>query len=308
VARAFTNFSLVIPTRNEAANVDALVAAICAAMPGSSKELVFVDDSDDATPALLQRILAQTDCPGLVVQRANGNREGGLSTAVVRGISASSGTYICTMDADLQHPASAIPLLFDTAREQQADIVVGSRYAPGGSGAQGFDGLRRYAVSQAARLAAQRFLPASRWTTDPLSGFFVIRRSVVSGVELRPIGYKILLEILVRGRWKRIADVAYAFHSRNAGVSKATLREGLQFARHVTELRKAPAVRRTRPDAKAPALSASITIPPVFARAQASPARTREIVLPGPSAKAAKGQLVEGKSVASGSTVEQMNA
>ncbi len=236
MARSYPpSLSLVIPTRNEADNVDRLISSICAAMPGPTKELVFVDDSDDPTPAVLQRRLRATDCPGLVLQRANASRAGGLATAVVRGMQVSSGHFICTMDADLQHPASAVPLLLAAAEEAAADVVVGSRYMKGG-GADGFDGFGRRTVSQVARLAARALLASARWTTDPLSGFFLVRRDVVDGVELRPIGYKILLEILVRGRWQRIADVPYAFHSRNAGVSNATFREGMQFARHVSHL------------------------------------------------------------------------
>jgi len=228
--------SLVIPTRNEADNVQSLVGGICKALPGPTKELVFVDDSDDATPLLLQRILAQADCPGLVVQRSNGNRAGGLSTAVVRGFHTSSGEYICTMDADLQHPTSAVPALLEAAERRKADVVVGSRYMQGGRAHDGFDGKARYLVSWGARHVAHKVLEQARMTTDPLSGFFLVHRSVVEGVEMRPVGYKILLEVLVRGRWTRLVDVPYAFHSRNEGVSKATMREGLRFARHVALL------------------------------------------------------------------------
>jgi dolichol-phosphate mannosyltransferase len=227
--------SLVIPTRNEADNVERLIAGICEALPGRDKEFVFVDDSDDDTPARLQRLLAQSDCPGLVMQRANGNRAGGLSTAVVRGIAASSAPYICTMDADLQHPTSAIPLLLRTARWTGADIVVGSRFMDGAS-ARGFGGVGRQTVSATARMVARKLLAPARETSDPLSGFFLLRRHVVEQVSLRPIGYKILLEILVRGRWNRLVDVPYAFHSRNAGVSKATAVEGMKFVRHLWQL------------------------------------------------------------------------
>jgi dolichol-phosphate mannosyltransferase len=169
------------------------------------------------------------------MQRANGNRAGGLSTAVVRGFAASSAPYICTMDADLQHPASAIPLLLRVTRETGADIAVGSRFMKGGS-ARGFGGVGRQTISSTARRVAQALLAPARETTDPLSGFFLLRRHVVEQVTLRPIGYKILLEILVRGRWSHLIDVPYAFHSRNAGVSKATAVEGLKFMRHLWQL------------------------------------------------------------------------
>lgn len=241
--------SLVIPTRNEADNVERLIAGICRALPGPSKELVFVDDSDDDTPARLQRLLAQADCPGLVMQRANGNRAGGLSTAVVRGFAASSGPYICTMDADLQHPASAVPLLYRTARHAGADIVVGSRFMDGSS-ALGFGGAGRQKISASARWVARALLAPARQTSDPLSGFFLVRRHVVEQVDLRPVGYKILLEIMVRGRWSRLVDIPYAFHSRNAGVSNATVLEGLKFIRHLSQL--LPASRALGPYSRRP--------------------------------------------------------
>jgi dolichol-phosphate mannosyltransferase len=230
------SLSIVIPTRNEAENVEALIAAICAAIPGSDKELIFVDDSDDATPLLLQRFLPKADCPGLVVQRTGEERAGGLSTAVVAGFASSSGAYLCVMDADLQHPASLIPLLWREAEREQADIVVGSRFMANGSSNGGLDGLQRHAVSRGARFLAHLFLPPARATSDPLSGFFLVHRRVVEDVDLRPVGYKILLEILVRGRWQKVLDAPYAFRARHAGLSKATTSQGVEFARHLASL------------------------------------------------------------------------
>lgn len=207
-------------------------------MPGPSKELVFVDDSDDDTPKVLQRILRDADCPGLVMQRTRSHRDGGLSTAVVRGFMVSGGAYICTMDADLQHPASAVPLLLDAAVKKRADIVVGSRYLTRHDRVSGFETAGRRLVSSTATSLALRLVPEARATTDPLSGFFMLRRSVIDGIDLRPRGYKILLEILVRGRWRKVIDVPYSFHSRNAGVSKATMREGVQFFQHLVTLKQ----------------------------------------------------------------------
>lgn len=230
--------SFVIPTRNEADNVRPLLDNICQAVPGPEKELIFVDDSDDDTPLVLQTALAEADCPGRVLRRGALNRSGGLATAVVRGFQMARGEYVCTMDADLQHPASAVPLMLSAARDSEADIVIASRYLQGDR-PRGFDGRGRLMVSVVAKRVVSRVLPASRATTDPLSGFFIVRRSVVDGIEFRPVGYKVLLEILVRGRWAKVQDVPYAFHSRNAGVSKATMREGLKFALHMMLLRQA---------------------------------------------------------------------
>lgn len=241
--------SLVIPTRNEVQNVQPLIGAVCAAVPGASKELIFVDDSDDDTPQAIQRSLHEADCPGVLLQRSMLNRGGGLATAVVRGFQMARGDLICTLDADLQHPASAIPLLVTQAERTEADVVVASRYLSRRVSA-GFDGRGRWMVSLVARGLARAIVPVARETSDPLSGFFLLRREVIAGVELRPTGYKILLEVLARGRWSRIADVPYAFHSRNAGVSKATMREGARFALHLGLLRTAgrtPAIPRDLP-------------------------------------------------------------
>jgi hypothetical protein len=133
-------------------------------------------------------------------------------------------------------------MMISAARQTSAEVVVGSRYTRGLT-LKGFNDPGRFAVSAVARELARVTLPPARLTSDPLSGFFLIRRSVVDGVRLQPMGYKILLEVLVRGRWSKIADVAYAFHSRNAGVSKATLREGRTFLRHLALLRAAHRVR-----------------------------------------------------------------
>jgi dolichol-phosphate mannosyltransferase len=232
------SLSFVIPTRNEAENVRPLLTSICSAVPGASKEIIFVDDSDDDTPAVLQMAIRESDCRAIVLRRSQLTRSGGLSTAVVRGFELARGKFVCTMDADLQHPASAVPLMLSAAYRSAADVVVGSRYTNGLT-LRGFNGAGRFAVSAVARQLTHAALASARPTTDPLSGFFLLRRSVVDGVRLQPMGYKILLEVLVRGRWSKIADVPYAFHSRNAGVSKSTLREGRIFLRHLIKLRAA---------------------------------------------------------------------
>jgi glycosyltransferase involved in cell wall biosynthesis len=267
MSAASLSLTLVIPTRDEAGNVEALLAGICEAVPGSQKELIFVDDSEDETPHLLRRLLAHADCPARVIHRERPERRGGLSTAVVFGCGLAEGRWICIMDADLQHPASAIPLLVEAAAASDADIVVGSRYMPHQDAPDGFDGLSRRLVSAAGRAVARALIPSSRATTDPLSGFFLFRRSILDGVTLRPIGYKVLLEILVRGRWRHVVDVPYLFHSRNAGVSKATFRQGMQFVRHLALLALAPEPSRRgarRPPAETEA------IPPHLLRAEGS--------------------------------------
>lgn len=281
--RAATALSLVIPTRNEAQNVERLIEAICAAIPGSEKELVFVDDSDDETPAHLGHLLPQADCPGTVVHRLPPERDGGLSTAVAAGFRVAHGLYFCSMDADMQHPPAEVPRLLDAAVAHSADVVVASRYTGSGSAAEGFEALSRRLISQASRRAAHVLLPAARATTDPLSGFFLVRRTVVENVNLRPLGYKILLEVLVRGRWQRVVDVPYTFGQRHAGASKASLRQGLLFARHLGRLLlplpesagstppPAPAAPRSRTEQLRPAPAGAGMAPDLRERVLAAP-------------------------------------
>lgn len=222
--------SIVIPTRNERENIVRLVEALHTALAGLDYEIVFVDDSADGTDAVLTDV-AHVDARVRVHHRAHGD---GLAAAVITGFGLSSGETIAVLDADLQHPPELLPVLVRRLNESQADIVVASRYLPG-AGRPGLT-LWRRAVSQATRLLAWVMLRAARRSSDPLSGCFVVRRAVIDGVALRPIGFKILLEVLVRGRYQRVAEVPYVFVERRAGRTKATVGQGLHLLRQIAAL------------------------------------------------------------------------
>jgi dolichol-phosphate mannosyltransferase len=225
--------SLVIPTFNERESVGPLLAELRTALTGVAWEALFVDDSTDGTDALLEDI-ATTDTHVRVLHRQV-NRDG-LAGAVVDGIQLARGTYICVLDADLQHPPSRIPDLLNAARGSRAEVVVASRYVPGGS-ASGLDGPLRQLYSRGLKRLSQCVFPRRlAGITDPLGGYFLVHRSVVEGADLRPIGYKILLEVLVRGRWDRAQEVPYRFQPRHHGASKADLRQGLRFIHHLARL------------------------------------------------------------------------
>jgi len=230
--------TVVVPTRNESANVDQLVARTAAALDASpwSWELLLVDDSDDDTPDRA-RALARTGVPVQVLHRKPADRVDGLSGAVSSGFGAARGQLLAVMDADLQHPPEVLPELV-SAVVQGADVAVGSRYCSGAApdATDGLDGAWRRWVSLLCRLPVWLVRPRLRSVRDPLAGFFVVRRSVLSGVVLRPTGYKILLEVLARGRWNRTVEVPYRFAPRVAGTSKAELRQGVVFLRHVLRL------------------------------------------------------------------------
>jgi dolichol-phosphate mannosyltransferase len=222
--------SVVIPTRNERENVASLLAGLRAALADLDYELVFVDDSTDGTDAVLAHVAAE-DARVRVHHRDHGD---GLAGAVALGFGLSRGRLIGVMDADLQHPPHIMPALVRRLDEAQADIAVASRYLPG-AGRPGLGPWRRV-VSQGTRLVAKVFLATARRSSDPLSGCFVVRRQVVEGVTLRPVGFKVLLEVLARGRYARVTDVPYVFAARGAGRTKATVRQGLAYLRHLAVL------------------------------------------------------------------------
>jgi dolichol-phosphate mannosyltransferase len=225
--------SVVIPTRNEVDNLQALYAALSAALVGINYEVLVVDDSTDETTRPLLRHLVASDARWRSVEREP-SAQRGLGTAVSMGMAMATGDAICVMDGDLQHPPAAIPRLLKALRSG-SDLVVASRYAPGGS-AEGLSGPFRRGISRGVSWVAQLVFAETRRTTDPLSGFFCVRRSSVAGLELRPIGFKILLELLVCLPNARVADVPFDFGPRYSGVSKATFSQGMMFGRHLLSL------------------------------------------------------------------------
>ncbi|HET9050674.1 MAG TPA: glycosyltransferase family 2 protein, partial [Candidatus Dormibacteraeota bacterium] len=226
--------SVVVPTRNERENVGLVVERVVAALDGVEVEICFVDDSTDDTPAVLAGLVAER--PGAVrfLHREGEARAGGLSTAVIAGLRMATGRYVCVMDADLQHPPETIADML-AAANAGGDLVVASRYVPGGS-TQGLDGAVRRLVSRAATRLAHLLFREARRSADPLSGFFLCRRSLVDGVEFRPVGFKILLELLVLLPDIDVRDVPMVFGERAHGASKASVGQGLQYLRHLVSL------------------------------------------------------------------------
>jgi dolichol-phosphate mannosyltransferase len=225
--------SLVIPTFNEREGIARLISELQAALDGIDWEIVFVDDSTDGTDAIV-REMGRIDARVRLHHRSE-NR-GGLAGAVVEGLRMVRGAYICVLDADLQHPPTRIPDMLVTARASDAEVVIASRYVPGGS-ASGLDGPLRQLYSRGLKLLSRCVFPRRlSGITDPLGGYFLLHRSVVEGAELRPVGYKILLEILIRGRWEHAREIPYRFEARHAGASKADMRQGLRFLHHLARL------------------------------------------------------------------------
>ena len=228
--------TLVVPTRNEAENVSKLVNELRQSLSDLDYRVVFVDDSTDGTPEVIQR-LAEEDERVRLVRREGTERYGGLSTAVTTGMELFSGAseYTCVMDADLQHPPEKVREMLEIARRSDADVVVASRYAPGGSYA-GLDGRMRRAVSVGSKYLARIVFKEARKTSDPMAGFFLVKNQAISGIQFRPTGFKVLLEILVCAPELKVREVSYDFRARQAGVSKATLRQGFEYLTHILSL------------------------------------------------------------------------
>jgi glycosyltransferase involved in cell wall biosynthesis len=228
--------SIVVPTRNEAGNIEPLLSRIEKATRGIPTEVVFVDDSTDDTPQVIRNNQDRFSLRVVLVARPPEARVNGLGGAVVEGFRKAHAPWVCVMDADLQHPPELIPEIYKHAQVNKADVVVGSRLAAGGDATS--LGFKRTLISRLFATVTRIAFPVRLGKiTDPLSGFFIVRRSAVDLNILRPDGFKILLEILVRCPELRISEMPIHFGHRLAGESKASVRETVRFARLLLRLR-----------------------------------------------------------------------
>ncbi len=241
-----SELTIVVPTRNERENIHTLLVTIRAALRGLPIEVIIVDDSDDDTMAIIEDALMQTSTQswklGAIHRQTKKDREGGLATAVVLGISKASSEYVAVIDADLQHPPEYLWQLYQGAKQQNADFVVATRYRKGG-GYEGLDGFSRKFISIGLKTFTRCLFPDQILkVSDPLGGFFLFRRAIIRNITLRPIGYKISLEIMVRAPWTRLTEVPYHFKARAGGESKSDMKQGIMVLQHCLRLiREVPA-------------------------------------------------------------------
>ena len=233
-SRTWFDTTIVVPTLNEGANAAPLIERLTAAMRGRSVEVLFVDDSTDDTPQQISRVASHVDLPVRIIHRGGAERTGGLAGAVAAGIASSDSDFVVVMDGDLQHPPEMVPALRDAAED--VDLSIASRYD--GGDPSGLGSTHRRWVSGAGTLVAQACFPrrVGRVCTDPMTGFFCVRRSAIDLSRMRPRGFKILLEVLTRHDL-RVRELPLAFGERGAGVSKASWRTGVQFLHQVLSLR-----------------------------------------------------------------------
>ena len=224
--------SIIIPTYNERENIERVVERCRDALAEYRFEIVVIDDdSPDKTWQLVENTYAGFETVRIVRR----TEESGLATAVSRGFDEATYEVCAVIDADLQHPPEKLPELV-SAFDSGADIVIGSRHVAGG-GVENWSRFRRV-VSRGAMAITKLALSPTRDISDPMSGFFAIRREIIDGVSLAPTGYKILLEVLMKCEYERVAEVPYVFTERERGESKLTADEYWGFLEHVYHLRR----------------------------------------------------------------------
>lgn len=237
-------FSLVIPTFNESRNVEKIVSQLTSLLDqviSGDYELILVDDNSPDRTWEVAQALTRT-YPQLKVMRRQHER--GLSSAVIRGWQAACGEILGVMDADLQHPPEILLELLMQV-QQGSDLAVASRHVEGG-GVSEWSLVRRF-LSRGAQVLGLLILPnVVGRVSDPMSGYFLIRRSAIAGPKLNPMGYKILLEVIGRGRVREIAEVGYVFQERQTGKSKVTWRQYVDYLLHLGRLRSRGRIARLR--------------------------------------------------------------
>lgn len=228
-------FSLVIPTYNESQNIKELVAVLSKLLdeflPHNYELIVVDDDSPDLTWEVAESLIV--DYPQLKVLRRKGER--GLSTAVIRGWQNADGEVLGVIDGDLQHPPERLLKLL-AAIQNGADLAVASRHIETG-GVSNWNLIRRV-LSRGAQLLGLIILPGVIGrVSDPMSGYFAVRRDAICDRPLNPIGYKILIEVLARGSISKLTEVGYIFQERQEGESKVTWKQYLEYISHLIRLR-----------------------------------------------------------------------
>lgn len=204
--------SLIIPTYNEASNIKPLFKGIHSVLNSKKYEIILVDDSSpDGTAKKAEEF--KDKYPLKVILR---KEDRDLSKAVITGLNHAKGDILGVMDADLAHPVKVMPIMIELINKGYADIVVGSRLIEGGA-IKNWP-LSRKIISKIATLLAKPLTNIK----DPMSGFFFLKKEVIKSIEFKSKGYKILLEMLVKGKYKKVVEIPIIFKNRIKGKSKLT--------------------------------------------------------------------------------------
>jgi len=227
--------SIIIPTFNESKNILQILKSIAENLPSNTttQAIVVDDNSPDGTGKIVEDYLKNVKkIASYTVDIIHRTTKRGLGSAILRGIQHAKGDTIVVMDSDFSHPPQIIPRMLDTLKKYQCDIVVASRYVKGGK-IQGWP-LKRKLMSKMATVIAKKGLRIE--TSDPMSGFFAFKRTIIKGLKFDAIGYKMLLEILVKTRGATVKEIPYTFTDRKFGSSKVTASTVIDYGKSVYKL------------------------------------------------------------------------
>jgi dolichol-phosphate mannosyltransferase len=223
------DLTVIIPTFNEEANIRNIVMAVDAVFHEHSLQgqiLVVDDKSSDGTIGIVHELMRTKENVEILIRE----KDHGLSQSVADGFSHASSDVFIVIDADFSHPPVLIPRMYEEIRKG-SDIVIGSRYMAGG-GIKKWP-LKRRIISIGATFLGRLLFPD---ITDPVSGFFAVRKQVVDKASLKPRGYKILLEVLGKGTWEKDREIPFEFVDREIGSSKLKLKTIVEYALQVLDI------------------------------------------------------------------------
>ena len=233
--KSSNQISIIIPTYNESKNIINILNSIAKNLPKNflTEAIVVDDNSPDGTGKLVEDHLKNfRDTANYTVSVIHRKAKYGLGSAILNGIQRAVGDIIVVMDSDFSHPPQIIPKLIESIKKYQYDIAVASRYIKGGK-IQGWS-LKRKTMSKFATLIAKKGLGID--THDPMSGFFAFKRNIIKGLNIDAIGYKFLLEILVKTKGVNIKEIPYTFQDRELGSSKLSIKTIFDYYRSVWKL------------------------------------------------------------------------
>ena len=227
--------SIILPTYNESQNILNVLKSIGEIIPKNifAQAIVVDDNSPDGTAKIVEDYLKNVKkIAGYTVDIIHRKTKNGLSSAILSGIQHASGDTIVVMDSDLSHPPQVIPKMIETLKKYKCDMVIASRYISDGN-ITGWNKKRKL-ISKVATIIAKKGLGIK--TNDPMSGFFAFRKGIIKELNFDAIGYKILLEILVKKRGLDVKEIPYTFQNRKFGSSKLDSSTIIDYIRSVWKL------------------------------------------------------------------------
>ena len=230
-----SQISIIIPTYNESQNIIKMLKSIGNNLPKNlhTQAIIVDDNSPDGTGKIVEDYLKDfKKMANYTIDIIHRTAKNGLGSAILNGIQQAKGDTIVVMDCDFSHPPQIIPKLIESIKKYQCDIAVASRYIKGGK-IEGWS-LKRKLMSKSATLIAKKGLGID--AKDPMSGFFAFKRNIIKELNIDAIGYKILLEILVKTKGVNIKEVPYTFRDRELGSSKLGIKTIVDYYKSVWKL------------------------------------------------------------------------